>query len=222
MTEHQTELLGAYAIGVLDGAEFVAVRAHLVACTLCQRELDDLREMEAALGEIPPEAFLDGPPRDGDLLLHRTLKQVRDERTRHDRRRRLLLSAAAVLVAAGILAGGAFLGRAYAPAPAPVATAAGTRTAGATDAESGAAMRVSVEPAAGWVRVHATVEGMPPGEQCRLYVVARDGSRREAGSWLVAGSGATTLDGSALTALSDVASIDVETFAGRRLVSVPV
>lgn len=234
MSEHRTELLGAYAIGVLDGPELAVVQAHVSGCGYCQRELDDLREMEVALGEIPPEAFLDGPPRDGDLLLHRTLRQVRAERAREDRQRRLLFSAAAAVVAAAVLAGGLAIGRSTAPAlppaaapttPAatdPVATAAppGTRTG--SGASAGARMTVAVQPAAGWVRVHATVDGVPPGEQCRLSVVARDGSRHEAGSWLVPAAGTTTLDGSALVALMDVVSVNVETIAGRTLVEVPV
>ena len=45
--DHQTELLGAYAIGVLDGPEFTAVQTHLHGCGLCQRELDDLRRAYA-------------------------------------------------------------------------------------------------------------------------------------------------------------------------------
>jgi hypothetical protein len=82
-------------------------------------------------------------------------------------------------------------------------------------------MSVALTPAAGWVRVHARVGGVPAGEQCRLYVVGRDGSRREAGSWLVAG-GETTLDGTALLDPADVTAVQVETFAGRPLVTVPV
>jgi hypothetical protein len=70
--------------------------------------------------------------------------------------------------------------------------------------------------------VHATVSGAPAREQCRLYVVSRDGVRREAGSWQVPTAGGTTLDGSAVASVDDVASVDVETFAGRVLVSVPI
>jgi hypothetical protein len=36
-------------------------------------------ELEAALRAIPAEAFIDGPPADGELLLRRTLRQVRTE-----------------------------------------------------------------------------------------------------------------------------------------------
>ncbi len=222
MNEHQTELLGAYALGVLDGEEWASVQSHLAGCAYCRREVEDLQEMEAALGEIPPEAFLDGPPPNGDLLLHRTLVQVRGERGRRDFRRRALWTAAAVVAVIAAVAGGALVGRTTVPGTTPPAAVAGARTGSATDAGTGTAMTVALQPAAGWVRLHATVAGAPPGEQCRLYVVARDGSRREAGSWLVPATGETTLDGSALTPPADVTSVDVETFAGRILVSVPV
>ena len=82
MSEHETALLGAYVLGVLDLDEQSSVRAHLDGCAHCRREVEDLREMEQALGELPPEAFLEGPPPGGDLLLRRTLDEVRGERRR--------------------------------------------------------------------------------------------------------------------------------------------
>jgi anti-sigma factor RsiW len=219
MSEHQTELLGAYVLGVLDGDEWTTVQTHLRECPHCHREVEDLRELEDALGEIPPEAFLEGPAPDGDLLLERTLGQVRKEGNRRAWRRRSLWALAAALVGVIALSGGAVLGRETAPSTASSPSAA-SRTA--TDAGTGTSMTVALQPAAGWVRVHATISGAPAGEQCRLYVVAQDGSRREAGSWLVPDSGAATLDGSALVAPADVTAVQVETFAAQPLVTVPI
>jgi anti-sigma factor RsiW len=231
MTEHQTELLGAYVLGVLEPAERDTVQNHLDGCEHCRVEVDDLREMETALGELPPEALIEGPPENGELLLQRTLREVRTVHDRDHRRRRAVWAAAATVAALAVLAAGTLLGRATAPdtpiaAPAPpTPTAAGTRTATATDPATGAVMTVQLEPAAGWVRVHARVAGVAAGRQCRLYVVARDGTRREAGSWLVSEKAATEgsrVDGSALVSPADVASVQVETFAGQPLVTVPV
>jgi anti-sigma factor RsiW len=226
MSEHGTELLGAYVLGVLDGDEWASVQQHLDGCAHCRREVGDLREMEAALGEIPPEAFLDGPPAGGDLLLRRTLQQVRGERRRRDRRRAVLWAVAAAAVAVVALGGGAIIGRATGPVTPPQAqatsTVPGTRTVTATEARTGATMSVTVRPAVGWVRVRAVVSGVAAGEQCRLVVVAQDGSRWQAGSWLVSEAGATegtTVDGSALIAPADVASVQAETYAGLVLVS---
>jgi anti-sigma factor RsiW len=228
MSAHENELLGAYVLGVLEDGERDTVRGHLDDCDKCRREVGELREMESALGELPPEALIDGPPEGGDLLLQRTLRQVHGERTRDDHRRRAVWLAAAAVAAVVVLGGGTLLGRGTAPEPAVTAQAtlpAGTRSAAATDAATGATMTASVIPAAGWVRVRAQVSGVAAGQQCRLYVIARDGSRREAGSWLVSGKAAAeggTVDGSALVAPDDVASVQVETFAGQPLVTVPV
>lgn len=242
MSGHEPELLGAYVLGVLDGDEWASVRGHLDGCPQCRREVDDLREMEAALGEIPPEAFLEGPPPGGELLLRRTLDQVREEHRHRTRRRYALLTAAAAGCVVAALGAGLVVGRVTGPetaaappapnaasplpsSPLPSSLPAATRTGSVTDARTGASMTVAVRPAAGWVRVRATVSGVAAGEQCRLYVVARDGSRWQAGSWLSGGPAAAagvTVDGSALIAPAEVASVQAETYAGLVLVSTPV
>lgn len=231
MSGHESELLGAYVLGVLDGEEWANVQAHLAGCAACRREVDDLREMEAALGEIPPEALLDGPPPDGDRVLHETLSSVRGVRRRRVRR----LTVAAVLVAAVAVAGGILAGRLSVPGPTagsgspavagPAATAsppvAGTHSGTATDPQTAVTMAVRVQPAYGWVRVRATLTGVPAGEQCRLFVVSADGARQQAASWLSA-AGPITVDGAAIMAPPDVTTVQAETYAGQILVAVPV
>jgi anti-sigma factor RsiW len=226
---HDHTSLAAYALGALDPDEARAVDAHLAGCAGCRAELRELAELEAALGEVPPEAFLDGPPEGGDLLLQRTLRQVRTERTRADRPRRLLVAAGVVGLLAATLVGGTLFGRATAPAPqavpSPSISAPAARTFAATDASTGASMTVSLTPAAGWIRVHVKAGGIKAGQKCRLVVVDKQGAVTEAGSWLVSPTGAkqgTVLDGAALVAPADVASVDVVTFGGQKLVSVPV
>ena len=85
-------------------------------------------------------------------------------------------------------------------------------------------MTVSLTPAAGWVRVHAKVGGIPAGKQCVLKVVPRGGGEPViAGSWLVSPKGAaegTSLDGSALVAADAVAAVEVVTVQGQKLISV--
>jgi anti-sigma factor RsiW len=223
-TEHDSRSLGAYVLGALDRQEMRAMEQHLASCRRCQAELAELRMTRAALDGLPPEAMLDGPPDGADLLLQRTLRQIRRETGQQVRRRRTMAASAAVVVAVAFAGGGVVLGRTTAPPGTTQAAApAGTRTASATDNATGAKMTVSVQPAAGWVRVNASVAGIPKGEKCRLYVVARDGTREEAGSWLVSELGAqngTQLDGAALVAPADVASVEVEDFGGQKYVSV--
>ncbi|MFS8095946.1 zf-HC2 domain-containing protein [Lentzea alba] len=231
-TQHDPQLLGAYVLGALDEQEVRAMDEHLASCPDCTRELEDLRAMEAYLGEVPPEAMLDGPPEGGDLLLQRTLRQVRSERGGVARRRQITLGAAAAVVAAVVLGAGVFVGKATSPGDnvaAPTQTVApdpsGTKLASFTDPVTKASMAVKVVPAAGWVRTNMAINGIPEGEKCRIFVVAKDGSRQEAGSWVVSKKGAaegTNLDGSALVAPADVKSVVVENFAGKKFVEVPI
>ncbi len=236
--EHDDSTLAAYALGALGPDEAREVDAHVAGCTRCQTQLRELTELEAALGEVPPEAFLEGPPEGGDLLLRRTLRQVRTERAQRERPRRLLVAAGvAALVAAGLVAGTLF-GRGTAPArpsaappsasvPASAAspTPSGVRTFSGSDPTTGASMTVALTPAAGWVRLHVKANGIKAGQRCILQVVDRSGRRTQAGSWLVSPTGerqGTALDGTALVAPTDVASVDVVTADGQHLISVPV
>ncbi|WKV75690.1 zf-HC2 domain-containing protein [Streptomyces sp. PCS3-D2] len=236
---HEEELLGPYVLGVLDAEEVRRVEEHMSGCVQCREEVAALREMEAALGEVPEEAFLDGPPQGGDLLLQRTLRQMRGERAGAARRRAGLTglavaaSLAAVFWAGTQLAGGDPDPVALPVPPSPTASAdpstppKGTTLHSATDAGTGARMTVQMTPAAQWVRLRAAVTGVPAGERCRLIVVSKDGKRTTAGSWVVGsqengeakGAG---LDGSAAVDRADVKAVLVENEAGRTFVSVPV
>lgn len=231
---HDPGALGSYVLDGLDEEQRRSVEDHLAGCARCRQERVGLEAVTAMLGELPPEALLDGPPEDGELLLQRTLRQVRRESTRTSWRRRAALGAAAGLLVLTALAGGMALGRgqqqpplAAAPPAAPSAPAptAGTVVGSGTDPATGARLTVRVVPATGWVRVQAAVNGIAEGEECRLWVVARDGSREPAGSWLVSATGAqegTTVDGTALVAPPDVAAVEVTDFAGHPFVAVPL
>ena len=86
---------------------------------------------------------------------------------------------------------------------------------------TGSTILVTVKPAAGWVRLTATVGGIPAGEQCRLVAVSTDGSTQIAGSWLVSAAGeetGTTIDGAALVAPDRLTAVRVENFDGREFV----
>ncbi|CCH33735.1 zf-HC2 domain-containing protein [Actinosynnema sp. NPDC047251] len=229
-TNHDPQLLGAYVLGVLDEPEVRAVEEHVAACPRCRTEVDELRAVEEAMGEVPPEMLLDGPPEGGDLLLRRALRQVRDERGGEVRRRRLGLGVAAAVVAAVVLGGGFAVGRSTAPTdqvagstPPTVVTDAKVGTA--VDPATGARMTVQVKPAAGWVRLNVSAAGIAKNRKCKLFVVAKDGTSHEAGSWLVSALGekeGTNLDGSALVAPADVAAVEIRDFDGERIVSVRV
>jgi anti-sigma factor RsiW len=218
-TTHDHTSLGAYALGVLTPHEATEVEAHLRVCPDGRREVADLVGLRQVLDTVPPEAFIDGPPPGGDLLLQRTLRKVRTAEqapVKPSGARRLVAVAAAVVIAGGALLGGIAIGS---PGSTPGLAFQ------ATDASTHAALGVKVEPLAGWVKVHAMASGIKAGEPCQLVVTAKDGTQRLAGSWLVSSKGeadGTSLDGAAMVAPKDVKSVDVVTFDGRKLVSVPV
>ena len=86
-------------------------------------------------------------------------------------------------------------------------------------------MSAKVTPKAGWIAIKANVKELPVGAQCELVVVDSAGKSEVAGSWLVSEKTAkagSEVDGSALVPIDKVKSIDVVTFQGQRMVSVPV
>jgi predicted anti-sigma-YlaC factor YlaD len=216
-------LLGAYSMGVLDGDEAAAVEEHVATCAACREELAELTETRDRLAEVPLEAFLDDVPGEAppDLVLRRTLRSVR-RGERRSRRSLLVAVAAAVVVAAAGVGGGVLIGR-HDGASRPVAVSAlpaGARTATGVNKDIGATMTASLIPADGWVRVKVQMNGAPAGVDCRITVVGKDGSVRQAGSWRTSTSGKTpVVDGAAAVAPADVAAVTVETLRGDPLVT---
>jgi hypothetical protein len=233
MNEQHVDI-DAYVAGELTPDQAAQVEQHIAGCEECRQETDTLREMQEFLGEVPPEALLEGYPEDADLVLQRTLRRMRSESSADRRRSRFLTAAAAVVVAAALVTGGVFVGQSTSGGQQPIAggtqtpTAtqpAGVRFASSTDATTGARITVRVTPAAGWVRLNAAVSGIPAGEKCRLIVVSKDGTHESAGSWVVPNkeiAEGTTLDGAALIAPNDVTAVLVETTDGKRYVSTDV
>ncbi|MFD0304054.1 anti-sigma factor [Streptomyces sp. NPDC127119] len=230
--EHSHDgLLGAHVLGLLDAGERSGLEEQIEACEVCRVELADLRALEAELGEVPPEFFLEGPPEDGDLLLRRTLRQAREEEAVSQRRRGVLVGLAAAVLAGALLGAGYVTGQAHTP-PETLASRSAEGdgeeawTGSATDPATRATMKVSLTPATGWVRVEATVGGLRSGEKCRLVVRSKSGEREIAGSWVVGrpGEGAAgagpDLSGFAAVPLDQVESVTVENGQGEQYVEV--
>ncbi|MHA6618166.1 anti-sigma factor family protein [Pseudonocardia sp. DLS-67] len=214
---HDPEELGAHALGLLDAAQSRAVEEHLAGCPACRREWEELRGMVNLLDDVPPEAFIDGPP-DADLMLQRTVRQVRAEVTTRRRWRRFVVAGAAAATVAVFLGGGVLIGRQTSPPPPAVVAAAPGAIELTGNGAPGVDMTATLTPAAGWVRLSTTVKGIPGGERCYIVVVARDGTREVAGSWQVPEKGwrdGITLDGSALVPLDDVAEVVIQNEEGR-------
>jgi anti-sigma factor RsiW len=220
---HDPGELGALALGLLDPARTRAVEQHLAVCAACRRDLEDLTAVTELLGEVPPEALLEGPP-DADLVLQRTLRQIRAE-TAAQRRRRIGARLAAAAAAVAVLAGaGVAVGRITAPEPVVVAAPAGPVPGSVTlqgEGVPGVTMTAVVSPAAGWVRVSTFVKGIPAGEPCQVVVLTKDGRREVAASWLTSARGAregTQVDGAAIVAPDQVAGVAVQNETGTEFV----
>ena len=194
--------MAGYVMDMLTPEQKRRADEHLAGCPECRGEIGSLQEWSSALRHVPEEMLLDGPPDDADLVLQRTLRQVRQEAAGSRRHRLAVLTSAA-----------------------PASVPPGTRTVTTVDTGTGARIDATVTPAVGWVRLSATVGGIPAGQKCLLEVIGRDGREILAGSWLVSPAGeanGTTLNGSALIDPAQVASIRVVNTDGKRLVSVHV
>lgn len=230
---HQTDALGLYALGALDEQETAEVREHLGQCADCRAELEEVKLMADTLGEIPPEALLDGSPDGGDLLLQRTLRAMRTERDSAKRGRRVIGAAAAAVAVVVAIGGGVLIGErsgiseaaggtqpTTAPPTSQPTTVPGTKTISGTSADT--RLTATIVPATGWIRINASVIGIPAGQQCQLIVVSRSGQHVVAGGWLVSpkvAANGVNLDGSALIAPDQVASVQVQNLAGHTFVT---
>jgi anti-sigma factor RsiW len=221
---HRTDVLGAYVLGALDADETHRVATHLADCADCRAEAAALRELTDVLGDVPPEAFLDGPPEDGRLLLERTLRRVRSTKRSGVRARSLLMAASAVVAVAAAVSGGVLLGRAT-DTPAPVALPPAAATAGVLHLrgeDNGAQLAVTITPSGDWVRLSAWVAGIPAGQRCQLVVVSATGRTEVAGSWQMSAQGAAKgliMRGAALVDAHQVRSVEVKGLDGTTFVS---
>lgn len=227
MTEHDRSQLGAYALGALEPDEAREVDQHLATCAECRTELAELEEMKEFLGEVPPEAFLEGPPPDGDLLLQRTLREVRTAEAAAapaaKRRSPWLLVAAAVVVVAGALGGGVLIGRQGVDQPEqPVA---GSKHVTATDSITGTRMATTVEPRAGWSWIQVQVTGLKAGAECEMVVIDKAGKTWVAGTWLISEKAAregSRFGGGVLVPIDQVKSVEVRTLQGQHVVTTTI
>jgi predicted anti-sigma-YlaC factor YlaD len=223
MSEHDRTQLGAYALGALEPEEVRQVDEHLATCPECRAELAELEETKQFLGEVPPEAFLDGPPEDGDLLLQRTLRQVRATTPVRKKRSPWLAIAAAVVVVAGALGGGVLIGRqTVQQADEP---AAGYKRATATDTTTGTKMATTAEPRAGWSWIQVQITGLKAGAECVMLVTDKTGKTWVAGSWVVSEKAArdgSRFGGGVLVPLDQVKSVEIRTVQGQHVVTTTI
>ena len=234
--EHDRALVGAYVLGVLSDEEISTTEAHLADCAECRLELDELRLLHDELGEVPPEAFLDGPPEGGDLLLQRTLREVRGLSSRQRAWGGTLAAAGLVVVVAlsigvGVLVGHQGGGTGPGEAAPPQSTAPplppGTKHVAEVDPNTGAHLAATVIPANGWVKLQITASHFQPGQRCTLLIKSKNGQQEQFGGWLVPNNQTMadknlTLDGTALMPIDQVSAVSVVNDQGQTIVNAPI
>ncbi|GAA1107029.1 anti-sigma factor family protein [Nocardiopsis metallicus] len=224
---HDPKPLGAYALGTLNAEEAASLAAHLAGCEPCRAELRELNAVRDTLGELPPEALLDGPPPEGGAaLLRATVERAGTERAVGRRRRALRLALAAVLAGAVLAGVGGVVGRASAPAPEQgevTQLAAGTVIAAQENPDTGASATMRLEPEGAGLRLQSFITGIPEGEECELVILTEDGRTEVAAVWTV--SAEAEAEGSRPGGFADidprdVASVVVRNTADTEFVSI--
>ena len=217
MDTHRTTLLGADTLGLLEAAEQRELDEHLAVCARCRAERAELAWVAATLRRVPAH-LIDAPtdPPSDDLLLRRTLRVMRAERAAHHRSR--LAAVAASVIALVVVSAAIGLG-----VGARTDSSLAVRRISAADTVTGVRLQGSVTPAKGWVRFDIVVDGVLPGQRCRLVAVSATGAREIAGSWVVSGrdtSRRTQLSGAAAVPIDDLLALEVVTDEGSRLLTV--
>ena len=203
------ESLGLYVLDALDDAERASIDAHVAVCADCRRERARLLPLTVYLDRLTTAEALQldaaAPPPAGLLTRLRAAVSVE-----HRRLVRVRIAAVAIaLVLAVVVAGDASR-----PAPPPVSRAS------ATDARSGVSATIAVTPGDSGSRLTVSMRGAAPGERCRLVARSRDGRTDVAATWQATYRGGAAVTGSAAIPPADLASVDVVTTRGRRLVRV--
>lgn len=206
-----THALGAYVLGALEPCERAEVERHLTACPHCEHELAELAGLPPLLGRLTLDEVADDTVPD-PRIVDRALEQVAAGRQRARRLR--LVVAASVLAILG-LAGGLvpqFVGGSGSPGTTVAATDPVTHVRATADLVS--------KP---WgTEITLRLSQMPEEERCSLIVRAADGHTETAGTWATGYRDQAVLTSPVSVPAAQLRELDVVTFGGQRLVSIPV
>lgn len=222
--------LGVYVLGAIEPAERALLDEHLSVCGRCRDELASLAGLPALLSRVGEEQLAQlGPP--PEELLEPMLAQAnREIRTRRRRNVALLIAAAAALV----IATGAGMGLVTRDGGRPVARTSASalppppqagRTLVGQDPVTGVRAQFNLQSKRWGTALDMRVSGAPQGTHCRVIVVDKNGRSDIVGSWEVPYAarreGSAQYFGSSMIATDQVASIEVRTLEGQRLLRVP-
>jgi hypothetical protein len=170
------ELLGAHALGHLEGDERAGLEAHLEGCAQCQGELAALAPVAQMLPHADPARF--GPaPQPPAELGQRIAARIEGEKRQGQRRRRTVgafaLGGAAAALAAAVLAIFVFGDGGEDP----------TRHVEFASLPQGISIDAGLEPHSYGTEIHMYVHGVPSGTLCRVSLRGPDGVAYPAGTF---------------------------------------
>ncbi|HYQ78374.1 MAG TPA: zf-HC2 domain-containing protein [Solirubrobacterales bacterium] len=172
------ELLGAYALGHLEGDERAGLEAHLEGCAGCREELAALQPVALMLPHADPARFelTPEPPPELGRRIAATI-EAEKQRTQQRRRRRTLggfaFGGAAAAAVAAVLILFVFGGSSQ-DASQPVRF---------TDLPEGVSISATLEPHAYGTEIHMYVHGVPSGTLCRVWLKGPKGASYPAGTF---------------------------------------
>jgi len=173
------ELLGAYALGHLEGDERAGLEAHLDGCAQCRAELASLEPVALMLPHADPARF--GPaPQPPPELGQRVAATIAAERERGEKRRRrrfggFALGGAAAAAVAAVLLLFVFGGGEQSAQPEQQVRFAGL--------PAGIAIDATLKPHAYGTEIHMYVHGVPSGTLCRVWLRGPNGASYPAGTF---------------------------------------
>ncbi|MCC9307229.1 zf-HC2 domain-containing protein [Kitasatospora sp. RB6PN24] len=224
--------VGAYVLGLLDGADRAAFEAHLADCPRCRAEAARLEGLQPLLAEYAAGGA--EPVEPSARLLDGLLDEVASRRRRQNVRRRWLVAVAAALVLGGPAVTAAVMETAVvtstaAPSgPSPTAPATGPTATSSATGPGGAVATVGVAPSAWGSTISLTLSGVTGPRTCDLVAVSEYGAQQTVTTWTVPASGyggaapQLHMTGGTGYAPGDLSHFEVrDLVTGQLLVSVP-
>jgi anti-sigma factor RsiW len=222
--------LGVYVLGAIEPAERAEVDAHLSVCQRCRDELASLAGLPAMLGRVTEDQIEQlGPPPEEllDSILAKAAEETRVQR--RSRRFRVLASAAALVVVTGVGVGAVTGvmrdgggGTVTKPPPSSSASAAPATTVWGKDPATGVQAQIGMQPKRWGTAFTVRLSGAPYGAHCRLVAIDKHGNTDIAAGWKVEYVGTADFAGSSMFQRKDIASVEVRTLEGERLLHVAV
>jgi anti-sigma factor RsiW len=172
------ELLGAYALGHLEGDERAGLEAHLEGCAACRVALAALAPVARMLPHADPARFelAPQPPPELGRRIAATIEAEKEHAQQRRRRRTfggLAFGGAAAAAVAAVLILFVFSGSSP-DAGQPVEF---------TDLPAGINISASLEPHAYGTEIHMYVHGVPSGTLCRVWLRGPNGASYPAGTF---------------------------------------